>query len=65
MRGRGEAKTETEQLGPWELFNLAEDRAETNNLAAKMRDKTRELVDLWTQKEQEFFKLATQDAGGK
>jgi len=65
LRGRGEAKTETEQLGPWELFNLAEDRAETNNLAAKMRDKTRELVDLWTQKEQEFFKLATQDAGGK
>ncbi len=61
MRGRGEAKTETDHLGTWELFNLAEDRAETNNLAAKMPDKARELADLWTQKEQEFFKLATED----
>src|SRR5438067_6197300 len=65
MRERGEAKTEHEQLGSWELFNLAEDRTETNNLAAKTPEKVRELVDLWTQKEREFFKLATEDIGGK
>jgi arylsulfatase len=61
MRGRGEAKTEHEQQGPWELYNLAEDRAETNNLAAKMPDKVRELTELWSRKEAEFFKLAKQD----
>src|SRR5437868_698432 len=42
MRERGEAKTEHEQLGPWELFNLAEDCTETNNLAAKTPEKVRE-----------------------
>jgi arylsulfatase A-like enzyme len=61
MRGRGEAKTESEQQGPWELFNLADDRAETNNLATKMPEKLGELSQLWSQKEAEFFKLATQD----
>jgi arylsulfatase len=64
MRGRGEAKTETDQVGPWELFNLAEDRAETNNLATKMPDKVRELAEAWSRKETEFFKLATENTGG-
>jgi arylsulfatase A-like enzyme len=64
MRGRGDAKTETDQLGTWELFNLADDRAETNNLAGKMPDKVRELASLWAQREQEFFTLATEKAGG-
>jgi arylsulfatase A-like enzyme len=65
LRGRGEAKTEAEQRGPWELFNLAEDRAETNNLAATMPDKIAELSRLWNQRQDEFFKLAKQDDGGK
>jgi len=67
MRGRGGGNAQEEQKpGPWELFNLAEDRAETNNLADKMPEKARELADLWSQKEAEFFKLAKQDlAEGK
>ncbi|HMC12548.1 MAG TPA: arylsulfatase [Pirellulaceae bacterium] len=65
LRGRGAARDEDEQKpGPWELFNLADDRAETNNLAGKMPDKVRELSALWSQREAEFFKLATQDSGG-
>lgn len=31
----------------WELFNLAEDRTETNNLAAKYPDKVKQLDALW------------------
>jgi arylsulfatase A-like enzyme len=65
LRGRGGGNAQVEQKpGVWELFNLAQDRAETNNLADKMPDKVRELSQLWSQKEQEFFKLATQDARG-
>jgi len=63
LRGRGNDEAEAGQKpGPWELFNLADDRAETNNLASKMPDKVRELADLWSQKEAEFFKLANEDA---
>jgi arylsulfatase A-like enzyme len=66
LRGRGGGNAQQEQQpGPWELFNLAEDRAETNNVAAKMPDQVRELAELWSQKQEEFFKLATQDEGGK
>src|SRR5688572_7464458 len=39
LRGRGAAGARQETPGEWELFNLAEDRAETSNLAAKMPDK--------------------------
>jgi arylsulfatase A-like enzyme len=63
LRGRGNDEAEAGQKpGPWELFNLADDRAETNDLAGKMPDKVRELADLWSQKEAEFFKLAKEDA---
>ena len=31
----------------WELYHLAEDRSECNNLAAEMPDKVSELVELW------------------
>ena len=31
----------------WELYHLAEDRSETNDLAATMPDKLAELIDLW------------------
>jgi arylsulfatase A-like enzyme len=61
MRGRGGNAQEQQKPGAWELFNLAEDRAETNNLADKQPEKVRELSQLWTQKQDEFFKLATQD----
>jgi arylsulfatase len=63
LRGRGGRNAqEQQQPGPWELFNLAADRAETNNLAEKMPDKVRELAELWSQKENEFFQVARQDA---
>jgi arylsulfatase A-like enzyme len=65
LRGRGgRAAADEQQPGTWELFNLAEDRAETNNLDPNMPEKTQELARLWTQKQEEFFKLATQDAAG-
>jgi len=64
LRGRGGGRDgrNEDQPGEWELFNLADDRAETNNLAAKMPEKTRELAALWTAKQEEFFKQATADA---
>jgi arylsulfatase len=60
-RGRGGNAQDQETPGAWELFNLAEDRTETKNLAAQMPDKVRELSQLWTQKQEEFFRLATQE----
>lgn len=66
LRGRGAARAEDEQKpGDWELFDLASDRAETNNLAAKMPEKVRELAQVWEQKQEEFFKQAKQDSGGQ
>src|SRR6185436_9029419 len=47
MRGRGGNAQEQQTPGPWELFNLAEDRAETTNLADKQPEKVRELSQLW------------------
>jgi arylsulfatase A-like enzyme len=55
---KGEGDAETGQPGSWELFNLADDRAETKNLAAQYPDKVRELASLWTSKRDEFFNLA-------
>jgi arylsulfatase A-like enzyme len=46
----------------WSLYNLKEDRSETNNLAAKNPDKARELEQVWTQKHDEFGDLARKDA---
>jgi arylsulfatase A-like enzyme len=52
------------QPGEWELFNLAEDRTESNSLAAKMPDKVRELAQLWMQKQQEIYMQARQELNG-
>ena len=57
LRGRG-ADAEKAEPGAWELYNLAEDRAETKNLAAEQPEKVRELAAVWTAKQQEFFELA-------
>lgn len=63
LRGRGNDEAEArQQPGAWELFDLSTDRAETNNLAAKMPEKVKELAALWTQKQDEFANLAKQDA---
>lgn len=41
--------TTIEEEGEWELYNLAVDRGETNNLAQEKPDKLRQLVALWEQ----------------
>jgi arylsulfatase len=46
---------------PWELYDLTTDRAEQNNLAAKLPDKVQELADLWQQQTDEFTSLALKD----
>ena len=33
--------------GPWELYNMVEDRTEQNNLAGKMPEKVRQLDKAW------------------
>lgn len=47
--------------GPWELFNLRDDRSETRNLAAANPDKARQLEEFWNAKLEEFQNLASQD----
>ena len=49
------------QGGDWELYNLAKDRSETQNLASQYPEKVRELEQLWDKKTEEFRILATKD----
>ena len=42
---------------PWELYDLKTDRAEANNLAAKMPDKVRELEHVWQRQTDSFTAL--------
>jgi len=48
---------------PWSLYDLRTDRAEQNDLAAKMPDKVKELSALWQKQTDEYVALAqlTQD----
>lgn len=46
---------------PWELYDLATDRCETTNLAAKLPDKARELAERWTRRRDEYYELARRD----
>jgi arylsulfatase A-like enzyme len=50
------------QQGPWELYDLSEDRGETRNLAAQMPAKLNELTDTWERLEAQF---AADNAIGK
>jgi arylsulfatase A-like enzyme len=45
---------------PWELYDLAKDRTETQDLAVKNPEKVRELADRWQSLTTEFEALATQ-----
>jgi arylsulfatase len=47
---------------PWELYDLATDRAERNDLAAQMPDKVKELEQAWQRRTDEFTALAKQSA---
>ena len=44
---------------PWELYNLLDDRTELNNLASSNPEKTKELERAWTERMDEFRKLAS------
>jgi arylsulfatase len=46
---------------PWELFDLADDRSETNNLAAAQPEKVRELEAVWQKRLEEMAELANRD----
>ena len=46
---------------PWELYNLREDRTETNNLVSSNPGKVKELEHAWTKRMDEFRKLASQN----
>ncbi len=48
----------------WELFNLAEDFAETNNLAEQHPEKLEELIDLWWQEAEAHQVLPLDDRFG-
>ncbi len=49
----------------WQLYDLAHDRAENNDLAAKHREKVKELSNLWQSRLDDFKKLAPRDAAKK
>ena len=46
----------------WELYNLAEDRSETNNAAAQHPQRVEELSAAWKAMETEFQRQLTQTA---
>ncbi|GIX01193.1 MAG: arylsulfatase [Thermogutta sp.] len=46
---------------PWELYNLAEDRGETNNLATKLPEKVAELESLWNRLWEQYQQDAKRD----
>ncbi len=46
---------------PWELYNLANDRDESNDLAIPQASKLRQLVTRWEQQLEQFTDLASQD----
>jgi arylsulfatase A-like enzyme len=47
--------TTIEENGEWELYDLAEDRGETQNLAKQNPEKLRELVSLWEKQRKEII----------
>ena len=47
--------------GPWELFDLSTDRAETNNLAAQHPERVRKLEQAWKEQLEQCRKLAATD----
>jgi arylsulfatase len=57
----GDWKLVADHTKPWELFNLANDRSETNNLAAKNPEKVKEMEQAWIKHGEELHALAEQD----
>ncbi|MFM7592667.1 MAG: sulfatase-like hydrolase/transferase, partial [Isosphaeraceae bacterium] len=61
----GDWKIVATKAGEWELYDLASDRAETNNLAAAMPDKVREMAAFWSARLEEFKARAAKDIPAK
>ena len=59
---RGDWKLVAAKDEQWQLYNLADDRAENIDLAAKKPEKAKELSNLWQKKLTEFQQLARKDA---
>ena len=53
----GDLKLVAAEGDPWELYDLKTDRAEQNNLAAKMPEKVKELEKVWQAQTDEFTEL--------
>ena len=49
----------------WELYNLREDRTETNDLAAELPEKVGLLSEAWADRRDEFYDLTTRDLEGR
>ena len=47
---------------PWELYNIATDRSESENLAERMPEKVKELAAMWEKQRDEYFELARKEA---
>jgi len=54
----GDFKLVAAKGDPWALYDLSVDRAEQNDLSAKMPEKAKELADLWQRQTDEFSALA-------
>ena len=54
----GDWKLVAAKEAPWELYNLAEDRAEQTDLAIQMPDKVKELEAVWQKQTDSFTALA-------
>ena len=59
------ANQPTSGASSWELYDLKQDRIESNDLANKMPEKVRELDQLWTKSVDEFRSVAEDKAGKK
>jgi arylsulfatase len=55
---QGDWKVTADVNGPWELYNLANDRTETTNLAAEQPDRVRAMNAAWKQLTDDFGDLA-------
>lgn len=58
----GDWKLVATKAGPWELYDLAKDRAEEDNLAQKWPDRVRELESAWQKQTDAFGALITPSA---
>jgi arylsulfatase len=47
--------------GDWELYNLAQDRTETTNLAERFPERTRRMAEVWEARRGAFLRDATRD----